>query len=1252
MSAVESSKTLDIFLNNAYKHEHFQNFIIESFGKNIDIKTKQRTPYDKHNSIITSYSQMCENITLDSQSLSIYAFKTTSINAKITLHKEIAEIIKNQPEINAMLAVFYDESKEFRLSLVTQGFDYEKNKTTFSNLRRQSFTLGENTKTKTAKLQLQGFLDKEKTLKNLQEAFSTEPISKEFYRDYERLYKDLSQKLCQNQATFNVLDNYEGLNGEKAVNAFVKKLLGRIVFLYFLQKKGWLGVAQNASYGEGDKNFLFSLFSKATQNNEFFYTKYLCPLFFETLNTQRENDYSPHFDCKIPFLNGGLFEEYKDKQGKGIERDFILAQSLENTDFKAIFDVFENYNFTIEESTPDNQEIGIDPEMLGKVFENLIDYNKSSGAFYTPREIVHFMCKNVLTRTLQERILHDESHLTQDTESPHAHKDSLYNFIFYKQSDDFIAQNAKQLTQAITSLKILDPAIGSGAFPMGMLSEILEALHTLNPSLQKQDLARYKREIIEQHIYGIDIDADAIEIAKLRFWLSIAVDEDTPSPLPNLDFKFMQGNALIESINGIEIIPSDLNAPQHQKDLWGKTSNANASLFDKSQTNKLEALFLQYYEPNAQKAQLKAEILAIMKEAFDERIKQIDENIQSIKANPAIKPKERAKQQEKILQYESFKHDLDALLKDYEEHNFHTDKLFLYRFFFAPIFAQGGFDIIIGNPPYIRQEKIPNKQSLLNAFQNFQLEKFKGKSYNLANSSADIFTYFYVKSLDLLKNEGFLSFITSNKWCRAGYGKNLREFILDFKLDSHYDFNGVKIFESAQVDTAITTLQYMPNKNYALCFLSFTKEDNDISEVIKNKQWLIPQDSLSTDSFIFTSPEITALKAKIEKIGTPLKEWDISIYRGILTGYNEAFIIDSAKRDEILRNCVSENERQRTSELIKPILRGRDIKRYSYEWAGLWIINTHNGYTTSDSSLTQSLQELQQNASVITDKVTPSHFASQPTNLTQDTRIAKDIESSHCETSAGSRGNPQATSKIKIPPIDIADYPALKAHLDTHWDKIAKRADKGTTPYNLRNCAYLEEFEKEKIVWNPVSGEYFFTHIKETMYFNNSLFMMTIENTSLQGVSETNNEAMKSHQSHEVPPLEASSGVWGVKGGIRGATSQFKPPCPPLKKMNDKLLYILGLMNSTLYKWLITQMTNLVETGKYAYGAKDKIERLPIPKVDSKTEAKFIQIVQEIVESKKQGRDTKELESTLDAMVCKLYNLSDDEIRLVESMGG
>ncbi|WP_300732065.1 hypothetical protein [uncultured Helicobacter sp.] len=376
---------LDTFLTQPYDYEHFKDFIIESFGsKAQNIKTEQPHLY-KAGNIIKSYAKLCEPILLESDELGIFAFETQSIDAKVTLHKELSSIIKNNAlDMSAILAVFYDKNdkENFRLSLVTQGYDYNLNKPAFSNPRRFSFTLGENAKIKTAKEQLQKFINtKDKSLNTLQEAFSVEPVTKEFYAKYKGLYENLSQKLSANHVVLNVLNGYEGLSETKAINAFVKKLLGRIVFLYFLQKNGWLGVAQNASYGEGDKSFLFSLFSKATQNNESFYTKYLCPLFFETLNSKRKNDYSPHFDCKIPFLNGGLFEEYKDKQGKGIETNFILAQSLENTDFKAIFDVFENYNFTIEESTPDNQEIGIDPEMLGKVFENLIDYNKSSGAF-------------------------------------------------------------------------------------------------------------------------------------------------------------------------------------------------------------------------------------------------------------------------------------------------------------------------------------------------------------------------------------------------------------------------------------------------------------------------------------------------------------------------------------------------------------------------------------------------------------------------------------------------------------------------------------------------------------------------------------------------------------------------------------------------------------------------------------------------------------------------------------------------------
>ena len=443
-------------------------------------------------------------------------------------------------------------------------------------------------------------------------------------------------------------------------------------------------------------------------------------------------------------------------------------------------------------------------------------------------------------------------------------------------------------------------------------------------------------------------------------------------------------------------------------------------------------------------------------------------------------------------------------------------------------------------------------------------------------------------------------------YCRAGYGEPLREFLLEATALLYYiELNGIKVFDSASVDTSILIfIKTTPDSTHTFDFAH--PKDYDTKANVPLQEYITPQSllqsSLTKESFIFQDSTNAALKAKIEAIGTPLKEWDISIYRGILTGYNEAFIIDSTKRDEILRNCVSENERQRTSELIKPILRGRDIKRYSYEWAGLWII-----------------------------------FISWHFPNTQNPKSMEENEA------------------------DLAEqYPSLYNHLLYHKEKLSKRNKDETGIryewYCLQRYGanYYQEFEKEKIVWNPVSGEYFFTHIKETMYFNNSLFMMTIGNTSLQGVSETNNEAMKSHQSHEVPPLEASSGVWGVKGGIRGATSQFKPPCPPLKKMNGKLLYILGLMNSTLYKWLITQMTNLVETGKYAYGAKDKIEQLPIPKITESNKPlcdEIIKCVDKILESKAKDStlDTKELESKIDSLVYKLYNLTNDEIGIIDS---
>lgn len=385
-----------------------------------------------------------------------------------------------------------------------------------------------------------------------------------------------------------------------------------------------------------------------------------------------------------------------------------------------------------------------------------------------------------------------------------------------------------------------------------------------------------------------------------------------------------------------------------------------------------------------------------------------------------------------------------------------------------------------------------------------------------------------------------MSYITSNKYTRAGYGEALREFLLkNVKFLEYTDLNGIKVFDSVTVDTSILCFEKSKSKDNKFKYLALS------NEILKTCAYDIglykdfaefSQNSLSKESFTFSDENTSALKAKIERIGTPLKEWyGLNINYGIKTGYNEAFIITTEKRNEILANCKDEAEKERTAKLIRKMLRGRDIKRYSYEWAGLWVINTHNGYKNQNGE--------------------------------------------------------------KVEAINIKHYPSLKKHFDEFYPQLEKRADKGLTPYNLRNCAYLDEFEKEKIVWNPVSGEYLFSYIKEHIFFNNSLFMMTLDVFSLK--------------------------------------------------------YILAFMNSNCYKWLITLKTNLIQTGSYAYGAKDKIERLPIPKINSKNEKlanELINLVDEILKAKEQDKNanTQELENKINSIVYKLYNLTEEEIKIIE----
>ncbi|GAA6871106.1 hypothetical protein HpHNI57_07190 [Helicobacter pylori] len=437
-----------------------------------------------------------------------------------------------------------------------------------------------------------------------------------------------------------------------------------------------------------------------------------------------------------------------------------------------------------------------------------------------------------------------------------------------------------------------------------------------------------------------------------------------------------------------------------------------------------------------------------------------------------------------------------------------------------------GFDCIIGNPPYIRQEQIRDIKPLLQ------------KQYrDFYNSTADIYTYFFALSYHLLKEKGFNAFITSNKYARAKYGTKLRELLLKkTTIVSYMELNALKVFESAAVDTSIVSfIKQTPPKESR--FKYYEPTSNDGNNLKSAHSLLMRQNALSTESFIFANTTLLDLRGKMESVGAPLKDWDIQIYRGILTGANEAFIIPTEKREEILNACKTQEERKRTEALIKPILRGKDIKRYSYEWAGEWVINTHNGYTSA--------------------------------------------------------------IKSKIPPIDIEKYPATKAHLDSHYDAITTRSDQGDTPYHLRNCTYLEDFEKEKIVYPETSqGAYF-------IYENRGIFL---EKTAFMIVSDAYN-----------------------------------------------LKLLTALLNSKLITFYFKNFCGGCILGKSGYQYnKHALEKIPIPQITPKNQElahKITDCTKAILEAKEKDpkANTQQLEKEIDALVYQLYNLTDEEIKIIEN---
>ena len=673
----------------------------------------------------------------------------------------------------------------------------------------------------------------------LEDAFDVEPVTREFFREYKRKFDVVNDRV----AGFG-----QGAEEDKIKQMFVQTLFNRLMFVYFLQRKGWLEF-------QGDNDYLNALWEdyQASEDQTNFYQDRLLPLFFEGLNnpqSQESRSNNPELYSVIgapPFLNGGLFDQtdLDARTGLGIPDDAIGP---------ILTELFGRFNFTVMESTPFDIEVAVDPEMLGKVFEELVTERNESGAYYTPRPVVSFMCREALKGYLEG----------QDTGLS---AEAIGAFVDDRDTTGIPLPTAHRVSQALDDVTVVDPACGSGAYLLGMLQELVDlqtALYSEQLRTSARDMYDLKLHIIQRNLYGADIDEFAVNIAMLRLWLSLAIEYegDDPDPLPNLDFKIVQGDSLL--------------GPDPDLDSYG-------DLF-RHQVHTV------------------AERLADLKR-------------QHIKAVGAAKDSLR----EGI---EKVHDDLAAALADSPASEEAVD----WRVEFAEVFDQGGFDIALANPPYIRLQKDEGKLGNL----------YKDVGYETFVRTGDVYQLFFERGCQLLRSSyGLLAYITSNSWLRAKYGERLRRYFSDNYTPLSLLDLGKDVFDSAIVDSSVLLLR-SGGANGAFRAVDMDRVPNSDFPP-DDRLWGRVRPSGETPWSILSPPEQRAMD-KMVAVGIPLKQWDVRINSGIKTGYNKAFIIDTQTMEELIEQDPG------SEEIIKPLLRGKDIQRYRAQWTDKWLIDSHNGY--------------------------------------------------------------------------------------------------------------------------------------------------------------------------------------------------------------------------------------------------------------------------------------------------------------------
>ncbi|WKZ69976.1 MAG: TaqI-like C-terminal specificity domain-containing protein [Melioribacteraceae bacterium] len=1154
-----------------------------------------------HNNDIFSDALLLGEIKLENDDeLIIYTFKTnktlTERSGKKAQYDLAKKILKQEQRYTAGFFIFYDDNNNFRFSLV-YDIPQPNGKREWSSFKRFTYYVSKDQTNKTFlyRLDAADF----SSLEKIKEAFSVEKVTKEFYTEIANWYF---------WALKNVKFPKDAEVEKNGKNIALIRFITRIIFIWFMKQKK---LVSNTLF---DKDEIKKILKSLAGNESTYYKAILQNLFFATLNTpvnerrfrkdrtfQGKNDhYMSHNYYRyhslfnnpedmlnifkdIPFLNGGLFEcldksknDPSNDTGEEIRIDGFSDKENNQTNFpnmlffsdekevdlnkdygtakkkykaRGLLNILHSYNFTIDENTPTDEEIALDPELLGRVFENLLaSYNpetastarKSTGSYYTPREIVNYMVDESLIAYLKNKVIEGaKSYIEIGTEQSDMFgnsarkgqlkieeelkptrwidnegklEDELRKLVSY--SEDSISFTDKEtdiLINAINNCKILDPAVGSGAFPMGVLHKLVLILSKLDPHntkwKQQQITAiesnvtdpKLKRQLtdkieenfnrneldygrklylIQNCLYGVDIQPIAIQISKLRFFISLLVDEKVqhPSsavdnygiePLPNLETKLVAANTLIALPESLTLKPRAIE-------------------------------------------KLEDELFALRKRYFitssETEKKTLEKNDREIRA-----------QLKKLLYENGFPSEFAEQISKWDPYNTNiASGWFNPEWMFGPE-VEDGFDVVIGNPPYLPLQKMDSNSKK-------ELEKQRYKTFI---KTGDIYVIFYERGNNILRHRGILTFITSRQWMHSSYGKKARNYFINYANPLKLiDLGKIKLFEAATVFVNILILQNERFQGSMLgCELKadFDFKNNSIT-VYFNKN-SVSLTNLDDNTWKIGNEVEFNINNKITAIGKPLGEFGINFFRGITSGLNDAFYVgESIKKELIKKDSKNKN-------IIRPLLRGKDIKRYNYTYQNIYLINTHNG-----------------------------------------------------------------VREFNIPRINvIKDYPSVYDYLKQFKKELEVRQDQGAHWTNLRNCAFLNEFEKEKIVWLEISDKANFAYDSQGMYLTNSAYFLTGKN----------------------------------------------------------LKYILAILNSKLSDYHFFQITAKIAGGRKRY-TKQYVGQIRIPEISENDQKPFTNLVDKILATKKQNpqANTKHIEDHIDIMVYKLYNLTYEEVEIIDPQIG